>query len=301
MQTKISLQNIIRALRMPFILASILPFVFGSLIVSKHLNLAGFILGVFAVIATHLSANLINDYCDSKSGADWQDRRFFGFFGGSKLIQEGVFSEKFYLSAAFVLGVIALFCIIALAFLIKSFFLVAMYILIITLSWQYTALPLKFSYRYLGEVFIFLFFGPLTVMGGYFIQSGIFPDLKSFILSLPFGFFTTAILFSNEIPNFQDDSAASKLTWVNLFGLKQAYVSYAILIALGFSFIIFGVAIGYLSPLALLSVLLIPMPFKAAVILRKEYSDKTKLVQSSGLTIKLQALIGIVLILGVII
>ena len=80
------LKNIIRALRLPFLSASILPFVFGSLVVRKQFNLPAFILGLMAAAFTHLSANLINDYADSKSGVDWQDKRFFGFFGGSKLI-----------------------------------------------------------------------------------------------------------------------------------------------------------------------------------------------------------------------
>ena len=75
---------------LPFLSASVLPFVFGSLIIRDNFNLAGFLLGLVAVMSTHLSANLINDYADSKSGADWQDRSFYGLFGGSKLIQEKV-------------------------------------------------------------------------------------------------------------------------------------------------------------------------------------------------------------------
>jgi 1,4-dihydroxy-2-naphthoate octaprenyltransferase len=64
------LKNIIRALRFPFLCASVLPFVFGSLIQKHNFNLSGFLLGLVAVMGTHLSANLINDYADSKSGVD---------------------------------------------------------------------------------------------------------------------------------------------------------------------------------------------------------------------------------------
>jgi ABC-type dipeptide/oligopeptide/nickel transport system ATPase component len=86
------LKSLVRALRLPFITASILPFVFGSLIERTAFGYTGFCLGFLAVISVHLSANLINDYADSASGADAHDLRFFGFFGGSKLIQENVFS-----------------------------------------------------------------------------------------------------------------------------------------------------------------------------------------------------------------
>ena len=70
-------KNIIRALRLPFINVSILPFVFGSLIARKNFNLSGFLAGLSAVIFTHLSANLINDYSDSRTEADWQDKSYF--------------------------------------------------------------------------------------------------------------------------------------------------------------------------------------------------------------------------------
>ena len=74
---KIMIKNISRALRLPFITASILPFIFGSLIVRKNFNSAGFTLGLLAAIFTHLSANLINDYFDSRSGVDWLDKNSF--------------------------------------------------------------------------------------------------------------------------------------------------------------------------------------------------------------------------------
>ncbi|MDD5255851.1 MAG: hypothetical protein PHR11_07380, partial [Candidatus Omnitrophica bacterium] len=67
------LDDIVRALRLPFISASVLAFVFGSLIERRHFNVAGFFLGLAAAVGLHLGANLINDYADSRSGADWQD------------------------------------------------------------------------------------------------------------------------------------------------------------------------------------------------------------------------------------
>lgn len=301
MQTKISLQNIIRSLRLPFAAASILPFVFGTLIGSRHPEWIRFICGLLAVTATHLSANLINDYFDSKSGVDWHDRRFFGFFGGSKLIQAGLLSQRFYLIAALFMAAVALLCVITLAILIRSDFVVLIYLLIIILSWQYSATPFQFSYRYLGEIFIFILFGPVTVMGGYFIQSGIFPDLKSFFLSLPFGFLTAAVLFANEVPDFPDDFSFGKRTWVNFSGPKHAYIGYYILTACAFLCIVTGVLLKYLHPLALLTLLLVPLSLDAAAVLKRDYADKVKLVRSSLLTIRLQILFGLILILGVVI
>ena len=271
-------KNIIRALRLPFITASILPFIFGSLICVRNFNFLGFLLGISSVISTHLSANLINDYFDSKSGVDWQDKNFYGFFGGSKLIQENLLSEQFYLKGALFCACLAFSSVICLALVLKSAFVVLIYLLIITLSWQYTAKPLAFSYNYFGEFIILLLFGPALVMGGYFIQTGIFPDLKSFIMSLPLGLFTAAILYANEIPDFPQDSKSGKNNLVKLFGHKNAYIFYYVLMFLGFLMIILSVFLGYLGSISLVSLFLILLVIRAGGILKESPLDKLKLI-----------------------
>jgi len=292
------IKNLVRALRLPFITASILPFVFGSFIERTAFNYASFCLGLLAVISVHLSANLINDYADSKSGADAQDRRFFGFFGGSKLIQENVFSARAYFKFSIFLALLAAFSVAALAVLLKNVLVVVYFALIIILSWQYSAKPCQFSYRRLGEFIIFLLFGPVPVMGAYFIQTGIFPDLRSFILSLPFGFFTAAILFANEVPDYADDYKVRKMNWVSLSGQRNAYVLYSLIIILAFAAIVSGLWLGYLGKAAIFSFISIFMSLNAAQILKKHYNNKLFLVLSSELTINLQALVGIILIIG---
>lgn len=287
---------IIRALRLPFLSASILPFIFGSFIVRYNFNIFGFICGFLAVAAMHLSANLINDYADSKSGADWQDRNFYKFFGGSKLIQEKVLSQNFYLKAAIFFALISSACVVLLAIIMHNSMVIWLYVLIIVLSWSYSARPLQFSYHRCGEFFIFILFGPALVMGGYFIQTRIFPDFKSFMLSLPFGFLTTAILFANEVPDFVDDQKVGKFTWVSILGPKRAFLLYYFLIGLAFLAILLNFILGYFSAWALLSLGCIVLAYKAADILKKYPFDKMRLIESSKLTIAIQFFIGLVLI-----
>jgi len=292
------LKNIIRALRLPFITASILPFVFGSFIERADFNYLGFFLGLMAVISVHLSANLINDYADSQSGADAQDKRFFGFFGGSKLIQENVFTAQAYLKASIFFVFLAALSVIFLAVALKCFPVAIYFIVIAILSWQYSAKPCQFSYRRMGELILFLLFGPVPVMGGYFIQTGIFPDLKSLILSLPFGLFTAAILFANEVPDYPEDLKVKKMTWVSITGADKAYLLYFLIIISAFAAIVSGVWLGYLGKVTLISFIFIFMAVKAASILKKHYDDKVILLRSSAATINLQAVVGIILIIG---
>jgi len=293
------LNNLIRALRLPFIAASVLPFAFGSFIARYNFNIAGFLLGLIAAASTHLSANLINDYADSRSGADWKDKRFFGFFGGSKLIQENILTEKFYFKAAVLFALIAALSVGALAVILKNTAVIGFYLFIIFLGWSYSAKPLQFSYRRLGEAVIFILFGPALVMGGYYIQTGLFPDLKSFLLSLPFSFFTTAILFANEVPDYEDDKNAGKMTWVVLCGKEKAYLIYGVLMLCAFLSISLCIRRGYLNIISLSCLILVMPAYMAMQVLRKHYNDKIRLVESSRATIGIQAFVSLVLILGV--
>jgi len=290
------LKNLIEAFRLPFVGASVLPFIFGSVICRKNFTFPGFIFGLFAVIATHISANLINDYADSKSGADWQDKNSYKFFGGSKLIQQNIFSERFYLKAAIFFAVISVFSVLLLSLAMKSFLVVFVYGIVIILSWFYSVGPVKLSYRRVGEAAIFLLFGPVLVMGGYFIQTRVFPDLKSFLLSVPFGFFTTAILFANEVPDFTEDRNVGKNNWVSLIGAENSFLFYCLLIGSGFLFILINVFMGFLSPFACLTLVFIIPAYSAARIIRNYHDSKFRLIQSSKLTIVVQTFVSICLI-----
>ncbi|MFA5005187.1 MAG: prenyltransferase [Candidatus Omnitrophota bacterium] len=290
------LKNIVRALRLPFLSASILPYCFGSFLAAKSLDMRAFVLGFFCVCATHLSANLINDYADSRSGADWLDKSYYPFFGGSKLIQAGVFFEKFYFYGAFIFAGLALISVTLLSCLLKSPLVIAIYLLIIFLSWQYSAKPLKFSYSYLGELSLFLLFGPALVAGGYFIQSGILFDSRSVILSLPFGFMTTAILFANEVPDYSEDKLSAKHNLVSIIRTERAYQVYSVLEAAGFIFIALGIYLGYLGFVSLFTFILVFPAMQAAMIIKNHYADKAALLRSSALSIGVQALASLLLI-----
>ncbi|MFA5101046.1 MAG: prenyltransferase, partial [Candidatus Omnitrophota bacterium] len=274
-----------------------LPFIFGSLMNLDGFNVAYFLLGLAGVVATHLSANLINDYADSKSGRDWQDKKYYGLFGGSKLIQEGVLSESFYLKLAILFLGIAGACLIALAAMLRSVRIIQFFLVIVVLSWAYSQKPFRLSYRMAGEPVIFLLFGPALVMGGYFIQTEIFPDVRSFILSLPFGFLTTALLFINEVPDADADANVGKRTWVSLAGKKNAHIVYALLISFAFLYVAASIRLRYVNGLSLCAFAGAFFCIRAYIILKNSFDDKDRLLFASKLTIMGQLTVSIFLIL----
>lgn len=300
-QTNSPLEHTFRALRLPFITASALPFIFGSLINGPGIDAVRFSLGLIAVVSAHLSANLINDYADSRSGADWHDGQFYGLFGGSKLIQEGILTEGFYLRLAAFFAASSALAVAALAMILSSPFVIAVFAVVTAAAWSYSAKPLQLSYHFLGEPVIFILFGPVPVMAGYFLQTGIFPDIKSFMLSLPFGFMTAAILYANEVPDLPDDARANKHNWAALLGPRKAYIGYCLLMTFAFVSIIYIVLRYAMNPAAFSVLLTVPAALKAAAVLKGYRGDKRAMLWSSKATIAVHAIASIVLILGVVI
>lgn len=179
--------------------------------------------------------------------------------------------------------------------------MIGFYLLILTMGVSYSQGPLRFSYQYSGEAVIFILFGPALVMGGYFIQSRIFPSTAAFILSVPFGLLTAAILFANEVPDHAEDLKAKKFTWAKLTGVEHAYMLYSIMMFSAIISVLVNIRLGILPFICMGSFVFTPLIIKAGTILKIHYNDKSKLVNASKLTIFVQTAIGLLIILGLII
>ena len=112
------------------------------------------------------------------------------------------------------------------------------------LGYFYTASPLRLVSRYgLGELTIFLTFGPLLTLGtGYAISNETIAYLSNefinlLLLGIPLGILTTNILFINQFPDYKSDKIASKNNLVVLFGKKTSRWIYLLFLLITFVFI----------------------------------------------------------------
>ena len=137
------------------------------------------------------------------------------------------------------------------------------------------------------------------VMGGVYLQTGQFPTSAGIAGSLPVGFFTAAILSANQLPDFDEDAASGKRNILHLLGKNKACFVYALLTAGGLAGIIFNVGLSITRLIALLGLLAVIPAYKAFKVLSRDYADKPKLIISSRLAIGAQALMGLIMILGV--
>ena len=116
--------------------------------------------------------------------------------------------------------------------------------MILLLGYFYTARPIRLvARRGLGEIAIFLAFGPLLTLGtGYVIFDNAFQESVHFmnclLMGIPLGLLTTNILLINEFPDMKSDATTGKNHLVVTFGKKVSRWIYLVflLLAVGSSF-----------------------------------------------------------------
>ena len=164
---------VLRTTRLPFLSATIVPVLLGILIAARHgaFDLLSAVLTVIGASFVQLAINVSNDVFDTAQGADDANVTPTKFSGGSRVIQYGLVSFRrmaglatiFYLAA----GAIGLLLLV----LRGSPALLAIGVVGFIVGLGYTAPPLKFVYRGLGEIAVAIGFGPLMLLGAYVVQT----------------------------------------------------------------------------------------------------------------------------------
>ena len=206
------------------------------------------LLALVVALALQVAVNYANDYSDGRRGTD-TDR-----VGPMRLVGSGAARPGQVLAAALTAFAVAGLAGLALAAL-SSWWLVAVGAVCIVSAWTYTGGPLPYGYRALGEVFVFVFFGPVAVVGTTFAQTRSLPWL-AFAASVPPGLLIVALLVVNNLRDIAGDAAVGKRTLAVVVGDRGTRVGYAALVAVSFLVVL---VIGVTRPWALLGLLALPL------------------------------------------
>lgn len=286
------------AIRLPFVTASALPVVFaivwcGMTTGFSHLVYA--LLCIAGVILVHIGANTINDYFDWDL-SDGINKHAGKFNGGSRHLFEGKVSRSFYLHISLICLTILL-C-IALFFILSGRLYVLYFALIgLLLGYLYSSPPFRFHSRGLGEFLIFLAFGPILTAAVCYVLTGLV-HAEYFLIGVPFGLSTTAILWINQFPDFEADKIAGKHTLTVRAGLRKSSFLYILLIIS--VYLSMSLLAGYrILPLwSGLVVFLLPGSFNAMRSVVRDYSSPEKLVSVQKFTIQFQMMTALICIAG---
>ena len=123
----------------------------------------------------------------------------------------------------------------------------------------YTAPPLKYKYGALGELSVFLMWGPLMVEGAYFVQRQML-SWEAFWISLPFGVLVALVLLANNLRDRTDDESRGIKTIPILLGWRNGMRLYAALIILAYLAVVLMSLLGPLTPWSLIVLLSLPLP-----------------------------------------
>ena len=264
--------------------AAIAPVVVATALVGADFNWFRAALALKVAVWLQIGVNFANDYSDGVKGTD-ADR-----VGPIRLVASGIASAKSVKAAAFVSFAIASIAGTWLAFL-TSPLLILVGVVSIAAAWGYTGGKNPYGYKGLGEISVFLFFGVIATMGSYYVQTEQI-TLLSFIVSVPMGTLSCAILAINNLRDRPKDALVGKLTLAVRIGDRKARLMYVGLLVLAHI-----AAVATLIPTALLTLLVLPMSFSISRQVLSGVSGKD-LIPVLGKTGKLQMVFAILLAVG---
>lgn len=185
-------------------------------------------LGCVAVaLLLQVVANLANDLSDFRRGADTPDRQ-----GPTRVAAAGLVTERqLEVAVAITVGIAGIVG-LWLAW-IGGPALVLVGLLAVVAALAYTGGPWPYGYRGLGELFVFVFFGLVAVVGTAYLQTGRLEPLY-WVAAVPAGALITAILVVNNLRDIPTDRAAGKRTIAVMVGERGATFEYLVLLAVAF-------------------------------------------------------------------
>jgi 1,4-dihydroxy-2-naphthoate octaprenyltransferase len=215
---------------------------------------------VLTTISLQILSNLSNELGDVLSGTDTEDRQ-----GPQYGLNSGVLTIKQMKVAIWTFVVLC--CLNGLAMIwlsfgtllsIESICLILLGFAAINAAMRYTLGNNPYGYRGLGDIFVFTFFGIVSVMGSYFVAAH---TVSSWLLTLPaaaIGFFSVGVLNVNNIRDMKTD-AATRTTMAMKMGVKGARIYQTVLIVLGWACMVAYCLCKIFDPWHYLFVLTLPL------------------------------------------
>jgi 1,4-dihydroxy-2-naphthoate octaprenyltransferase len=289
-----------RALRAPFFTAAVVPIILGTAMAwyDGSLNWLYFLLALVGGVAAHAATNVINDYFDHIYGNDEANESPTPFSGGSRMIQEGLLSPRQTLTIA--LTAYATTVLIGLVLTaLRGWPVLLIGVIGAAISFLYS---FKVAYwgHGLGELFVALGFGPVMVMGAYFVQTQEF-SWAALWASIPVALLIAGVLYINEFPDYPADASVDKDTLVVVLGRKAAVPGYIAIMMGSYLTIVLGVALQFLPWSTLIALLTLPLAWKAIQGARHFHQDMPKLIPTNAMTIQIHLFTGLLLTLGVVV
>lgn len=235
-----------------------------------------FALSLLAGVLYHAGMNVMNDYFDHLNGSDvLNESPLSPYAGGSRMIQNHSMTP----AETFSLGTL---CLVAGSLIglylasLTGWGLLLIGLIGLSTGLFYSAPPVFFAGRGLGELVVGLNFGVLSVAGSFFVQTGTM-RWEVVVISLPLSFLIAAVLYINQFPDYAPDMAAGKRNLVVRLGPESARRGLVVILTLAYASIALGAALTVLTPLSLVALAPVVFAWKGAERLMRALRDGQKL------------------------
>jgi len=203
----------------------------GLAYAADQFNLTVFVLALVTTLFLQILSNLANDYGDFVKGTDNDER-----VGPDRTLQSGLITKSEMINA---MWIIAILCSVFGVWLIyegtigldlkKAGLFAILGLTAMGAAIKYTMGKNPYGYAGLGDIFVFLFFGWLGVIGSYFLHTHSF-HWELLLPASTIGLFTTAVLNINNMRDHEADAKSGKNTLVVRIGIEKAKVYHQSLI-----------------------------------------------------------------------
>ncbi|MEO6822214.1 MAG: 1,4-dihydroxy-2-naphthoate polyprenyltransferase [Candidatus Nanopelagicales bacterium] len=187
--------------------AALAPVLVGTAVAAyeQHAIAGRAVLALVVSLALQVGVNYANDYSDGIRGTD--EVRV----GPVRLVGQRLAAPRAVRAAALAAFAVAALAGLALVALTQAWWLLAVGAGAVVAAWTYTGGPRPYGYAGLGELFVFVFFGVVAVVGTTYVQTGALSAL-AVTLSIGVGLLTVAILVANNLRDIPGDTAHGKRT-----------------------------------------------------------------------------------------
>ncbi len=272
-----------RAFRFHYTSASFMPGILGAMIAwttDGQFHPGLFLLVMLGLILNHMALNMTDDYYDFRHLVDvFAAEEGNPYAGGSRTLSDGLIRPRS------MRRVFSTFYIIAIGIglylgMVKGSFVLFLLVLGFFCAFFYTAPPIRFGYRGLGEIAQLLCFGPAIGLGAYYVQAQRI-SWEAFWGTLPFGIMLFSMITINEIPDYFEDRKGGKLNLVARFGREAGVWLFIVSLLSAYGVILTGVLLRRIPPLGLISLLTLPIAYKTICVLRAHYQEPVKMAPAN--------------------
>ena len=245
------------------------------------LSLAGVILGVMlaadntdvspwtaaliflTTVCLQILSNLSNELGDTLSGTDSADRQGPKYALGSGDMTIGDIKKLIlmFIGLCVISGLAMIQVSFGSLFKTESICLEALGAAAIVGAMKYTLGKNPYGYRGLGDVFVFIFFGLVSVLGGYYVAARELPSLIMLLPASAIGCFSVGVLNVNNIRDMKTD-AVNRVTVAIKLGMKGARIYQTILVTLGWALILVFCAVYDFAPGHYIFIITLPLYIK---------------------------------------